>query len=393
MPDIHAKLSPSSASRFLECTNSPTLESQFPDTESTYAAEGTLAHSLAELKLRKQFSPMSDTEYKNQLAEIKANPLYNAEMNTHTDTYVEYILSICHAFSSPPYVVPEKRVDISHVVPESFGTSDCVILWENTLHVIDLKYGKGIEVSAENNPQLRLYALGAVKEYAMLYDIHEITLHIVQPRIDNISSETLSITELNAWADSIRPLAQQAYTGTGSFHAGEWCRFCRAKAQCRTRAESLLALEEPKIRQESGQILSDDEIGELLTKSRELKSWVENLEKYVTNQLLAGKSISGWKLVEGRANRTIPDYSKAVAKLTSAGYEESMLFERKPLGVTALDKLVGGQAKLKEILGDTLDKPAGKPTLAPESDKRKPYSQSKLEAMFSSETNTQEVLS
>lgn len=377
MPEEHAFLSASGAHRWMHCTPSAMLEKQFPDNAGSYAAEGTLAHSLAELKLRKQFEIMKLSDYKQQLAAIQADELYQPEMDGYTDTYVDYIRSLCMAFPAMPYVVIEKRLDFSHIVPGGFGTGDCVILYGDTLHICDLKYGKGVPVSAENNPQLRLYALGAIHEYSLLYDIKEVQMHIIQPRLDNISTDTLTADALQQWGDSVKPIAEQATNGTGEFQAGDWCRFCRAKAQCRARAVQMLEIGEKK----NKELLTDAEIGEILTAAQSLQSWVKSLEDYAEKQLIAGKEIPGWKLVEGRSNRTITDTDAAFHVLGQSGYDEALLYERKPLNLTALEKLCG-KKHLTELIGDYIVKPPGKPTVVPAADKRRPYAKKKLEEMF-----------
>lgn len=377
MPEEHAFLSASGAHRWMHCTPSAMLEKQFPDNAGSYAAEGTLAHSLAELKLRKQFEIMKLSDYKQQLAAIQADELYQPEMDGYTDTYVDYIRSLCMAFPAMPYVVIEKRLDFSHIVPDGFGTGDCVILYGDTLHICDLKYGKGVAVSAGNNPQLRLYALGAIHEYSLLYDIKEVQMHIIQPRLDNISTDTLTADALRQWGDSVKPLAEQAANGTGNYHAGDWCRFCRAKAQCRARAVQMLEIGEKR----KNALLSDAEIGEILTAAQSLQSWVKSLEDYAEKQLIAGKEIPGWKLVEGRSNRTITDTDAAFHVLGQSGYDEALLYERKPLNLTALEKLCG-KKHLTELIGDYIVKPPGKPTVVPAADKRRPYAKKKLEEMF-----------
>lgn len=377
MPEEHAFLSASGAQRWMHCTPSAMLEKQFPDNAGSYAAEGTLAHSLAELKLRKQFEIMKPSDYKQQLAAIQADELYQPEMDGYTDTYVDYIRSLCMAFPAMPYVVIEKRLDFSHIVPDGFGTGDCVILYGDTLHICDLKYGKGVPVSAENNPQLRLYALGAIHEYSLLYDIKEVQMHIIQPRLDNTSTDVLTADALRQWGDSVKPLAEQATNGTGEFHAGDWCRFCRAKAQCRARAVQMLEIGEKR----NDALLSDAEIGEILTAAQSLQSWVKSLEEYAEKQLIAGKEIPGWKLVEGRSNRTITDTDAAFQVLEQSGYDEVLLYERKPLNLTALEKLCG-KKHLTELIGGYIIKPPGKPTVVPAADKRRPYAKKKLEEMF-----------
>lgn len=382
MPDVHAVVSASGAHIWLNCPPSVRLGAQFPDQGSSYAAEGTLAHAIAELKLRKQFEIMKPSYYEGMLRELKTNPNYQPEMDGYTDEYIDCILKICHGFPSKPYVAIERRLDFSHIVPEGFGTGDCIIIHEDELHVCDLKYGKGVPVSAQNNPQLRLYALGAVREYAMLFGIRRITTHIIQPRLDNFDAESLTAEDLAAWGETIKPIAAQAYAGEGEFHAGEHCRFCRARSKCAARARALLELEEPKARADQGDTLTDEEIGDILTRAITLTNWIESLETYAKEQLTAGKPIKGWKLVEGRSTAKISNYEQAVTKLTAAGYDKALLYNTAPLGLTDLDKLVGSRKALKEIIGDLLIKPAGAPTVVPESDKRKPFAQKKLAEMF-----------
>lgn len=379
MPDVHALLSASSAERWINCPPSARLTENMPDTESPHAAEGTLAHSLAELKVRKKFENMRKSEYDKRLGEIRKNPLYAPEMDGHTDTYLDCILKAAHGYNKvKPYVVAEKRLDYSAYAPGGFGTCDCAMLCKNDLHIFDFKYGKGVPVSAEDNPQLKLYALGALAEYGFLYDIQSVILHIIQPRIDNISDFTIDVDALTAWGNSIRPAAELAYKGEGEFKCGDHCRFCKAKAICRARAEDFFTLEAsaelPK------ELLSDHEIGEILERASRLKNWVSEVEEYVLSELLSGKSVEGWKAVEGRSNRKITDIDSAFEVLKKEGYDEALLYERKPVTLTELEKLVT-KKKLEELIGSMIDKPRGKPTLAPESDKRKPYAPD-LKEMF-----------
>lgn len=382
MPDVHALLSASSAERWINCPPSARLTENMPDTESPHAAEGTLAHSLAELKIRKKFETMKKSEYDKRFKDIQKDPLYAPEMDGHTDTYLDHILGVAHGYNRvKPYVVAEKRLDYSAYVPGGFGTCDCVMLCKNDLHIFDFKYGKGVPVSAEDNPQLKLYALGALAEYGFLYDIQNVTLHIIQPRLDSISSFPIGADELTAWGNSIRPAAELAYRGEGEFKCGDHCRFCKAKATCRARAEDFFTLEAsaelPK------ELLSDHEIGEVLERASRLKNWVSEVEEYVLSEILNGKSVEGWKAVEGRSNRRITDIDGAFEVLKKEGYDEAMLYERKPLTLTELEKLVT-KKKLEELIGSMIDKPRGKPTLAPESDKRKPYAPD-LKEMFGGE--------
>lgn len=380
MPETHALLSASAAKRWLNCPPSVRLTENMPDTPSDYAAEGTLAHELAELKLRKKFEVMPKSKYTKALDVIKANPLYNSEMDSHTDEYLDFVLSLAHKYDkTKPYVVIEKQLNYSHIAKDGFGTSDCVLICRNDLHIIDFKYGKGVPVSAENNPQLKLYALGAISEYSFLYGIENVFLHIVQPRTEEGSSSwEISANDLAAWGESVKPIAELAYNGGGDFKCGDWCRFCKAKATCRARAENFFSLEEtakmPK------ELLSDSEIGEALIKAQTLKNWVTDLEEYALNAILSGTDISGWKAVEGRSNRKISDVDSAFEVLKANGYDEALLYERKPIGITDLEKLVT-KKKLEELIGDKIVKPQGKPTLAPADDKRKPY-KSDVKEMF-----------
>ncbi|MDE5917073.1 MAG: DUF2800 domain-containing protein, partial [Oscillospiraceae bacterium] len=227
----HALLSASSSKKWLNCTPSARLEEQFPSTETVYTREGTLAHSIAELKVRKYFiEPMPLKAFNSSLKKLQKDELYDSEMLTYTDTYLEYIQNIAYGCNSKPFVAVEKKLDYSHIVPEGFGTGDCILINGNTLYIIDFKYGKGVPVYAENNTQMLLYAIGALNAYGFIYDIKNIVMSIVQPRLDNISEHTISVSELNEWAESIKPTAELAFKGEGEFNEGEWCRFCRAKA-------------------------------------------------------------------------------------------------------------------------------------------------------------------
>lgn len=372
MPRIHSVLSASAAERWLNCPPSVRLTENMPETTSPYAEEGTLAHELAELKVRKKFEAMAKSKYTKAYDAIKSNSLFTGEMDSCTDDYLEYILTVAHRYDKvKPYVVVEKRLDYSHIAKDGFGTSDCVLICKNDLHIIDFKYGKGVPVSAENNSQLKLYALGALNEYSLLYDIKNVFLHIVQPRIDDGSSSwEISADKLIEWGSGVKTIAELAYKGEGEFKEGEWCRFCKAKSTCRARAESFFTLENtaavPK------ELLSDAELGRILAKAQSLKSWVESIEEYALNVILSGTEISGWKVVEGRSVRKISDVDSAFEVLKSNGYDEALLYERKPITLTALESLVS-KSKLKELIGDKIVKPQGKPTLAPMDDKRKEY--------------------
>lgn len=364
----HALLSASSSKKWINCPPSARLEEQFPDTASKYAKEGTLAHSIAELKVRKCFmEPMSQRTFNSRLKKLQKDELYAPEMLTHTDTYLEYIKGVAYGCAAPPFVTVEKQIDYSNVAPEGFGTSDCILISGDTLHVIDFKYGAGNPVYAAGNTQMMLYAVGALNAYGLLYTVKNIVMTIVQPRLDNISEHHISVTELNDWAESIKPVAELAFKGEGGFCEGDWCGFCRARAVCRHRSEKTTALE--AFGNKLPPLISDSEVGEILTKARNLKKWVNDVEEYALSSLLAGKEIPGWKAVEGRKCRAFTDVEKAFDAVIQKGYDESMLYERKPLSLTAIEKLMG-KKDFSDILSGHITLSPGKPTLAPISDNR-----------------------
>lgn len=364
----HALLSASGAHRWLLCTPSAKLEEQFPDSTSTYAEEGTLAHELCEIKVNKALLGLTIKEYNSALKKIKGNKLYQNEMDKYTDEYLDYILEKVHSFDYPPTIIVEKRVDFSSYVPEGFGTADCIILGDGELHIVDFKYGKGVEVSAEYNPQMMLYALGAYLEYSFLFQIEAVKMTIVQPRIGNISEYSMLVEELLEWAElTVKPKAQMAWLGNGDYTAGEHCKFCRAKASCRERARKNLETE--KFELKKGPLLSPGEIGEALKKAVDLAKWAEDLKEYALAESLKGNDIPGWKAVEGRGSRNFADNDLAIKKLKDAGIAEELLYERKQYTLAQIEKLIGAK-EFKNIVGDLVVKNPGKPTLVIETDKR-----------------------
>lgn len=363
----HALLSASGSNRWLNCPPSARLEDAIPESTSGYAEEGRLAHKIAELKLAKHFTPMGSKKFNGALKKLKEDPLYSQEMLSYTDEYLEYVQSIAHSFSSPPHVAIERKLDYSHIAPGGFGTGDCIIIGGKQLHVIDFKYGKGVAVSAIQNSQMMLYAVGALKEYALLYAIEDVCVHIVQPRVGEPSQWTITAEGLWFWAEYIKPIAQTAFEGKGEFCAGEWCRFCRAKAQCRVRAGTMTALE--TFGGAKPPLITNDEVGDILCRAQTLKAWVSDLEEYALSVLLQGEEITGWKAVEGRSNRQFADTDRAFKVLIEAGYDEAVLYERKPITLTAVEKLTG-KPKFTELLSGQIIKPPGKPTLATADDKR-----------------------
>ena len=384
-PEKHALLSASSASRWLKCTAAPRYEEQFPEKTSEYAEEGRLAHAICELKVIKQFTTqLTPRTFTTRLKKLKDNPLYQDEMDKTSDLYLEHLTERAMQYDTKPNVAVEVRVDFAEYVPEGFGTCDCIMIGGDTLNITDYKHGKGVPVSAEGNAQMRLYALGALKRYAPIYGntIKKVCMTIDQPRIQTEpSSETITVEDLLAWGESIKPAAAKAYMGMGEFKPGEHCRFCRGKAKCRARADQNTALEEFKdcVPQNAekpplfGQgTLTDEEIGDLLIRGQELVKWYKDLEEYALSTILKGGTIPGWKAVAGRSNRAFTDTEAAIAAVIAAGYDEALVYERKPKTLTELEKLMG-KAEFADKLGSFVVKPIGKPTLALLTDKREAY--------------------
>ena len=375
----HAILSASSAHRWMTCTPSARLEQQFPDTTSEAAKEGTLAHELAELKLRHYFftTDLTRRKYTTAANKLKKDPLWSDEMEGYTDTYLDYVKQIALSALYTPSARIEARVDFggyTHKEPgnkiEGTGIADCILIYGNVLHIIDFKYGKGVPVSAENNPQLCLYALGAYEMYKILYPIDMIRTAIIQPRISSEPSEwVLPVPDLLEFGGRIREKAALAWEGKGEFNPGEEaCRFCRARAQCRARAEynTQLAFH----LSEKPPLLSPEEAGEYLAKGKDIASWMKDIEEWALSECLAGKRIPGWKAVEGRSVRAWTDQDAAFSHIIEESLApQEMLYERKPLTLAQVEKLLG-KSTFSENLSQFITKSAGKPTLVPESDRR-----------------------
>lgn len=362
MPDKHAVLSASSSHRWLNCTPSAQLEKTYENKTTTAAEEGTAAHALCEYKLRKALGNASE---KRPVSEYDSQ-----EMEDFTNDYVSYVmeqLNIAKQTCPDTLVMIEQRLDFSQYVPDGFGTGDCLIIADDTLHIVDFKYGLGVLVEAEDNPQMMLYALGALSVYDTIYDIKNVSMTIFQPRRENISTWTITVEELLDWAENeLRPKAELAAKGEGEFCAGEWCTFCRAKVKCRTRAETCLKLAQYDFRLPPE--LDDTEIEVILESLDRLTLWANDIKEYALNSALQGKQWEKFKLVEGRSVRKYTDEEKVAVAVKSAGFDP---YERKVLGITAMTKLLG-KAKFEEILTGLIHKPQGKPTLVPLSDKRPP---------------------
>ncbi|MEN1989855.1 DUF2800 domain-containing protein [Paenibacillus hubeiensis] len=366
----HALLSASGAHRWLHCTPSARLEATLPDSESEAAKRGTLAHEIAELKLQKVFSGLPTRKYNTALKKFKAHELYEPIMDDHTDAYLDYIQSIVHQFPSPPFVAIERRVDLTDFVPESFGTSDCIIIGSGKLYVIDYKNGQGVPVPAEDNPQMKLYALGAFKAFSLLFPIHEVHVAIVQPKVwDQPSEWSLTAADLLSWGESIKPIAQAAFDGQGEYNPGDHCKFCRASATCRARVEQIMeAGAKAPIKPP---LLSWEEAAEVLRKAEGIVSWYSDLKKLALAETLKGGSVPGWKAVAGRGGRDYADLDTAFDFLKRNGIGEAVLYERKPLTPPQLEKTLGKQQyrELLEEPGHVVSR-SGAPTLVPDGDKR-----------------------
>ena len=368
----HALLSASGASRWIACTPSARLEEQVKERASPYAAEGTLAHALADLQLAHHLGRIKEQTYHSKRADIEMNPLYTPDMHDFVTQYTDFVLERYHAVlaKSPDAVIRlEQRVDYSRWVPGGFGTADVTIIADGVIEVIDLKYGQGIVVHAEGNPQIRLYALASLDLYETLYDFHSVRTTIVQPRKDHVSTEEISTEALINWADTVvKVAAELAYRGEGEQVAGEHCTFCKVKATCRARAEANLKLAHYEFRDPP--LLSPEEVADILSRVDELVNWAGHVKDHALDKALKeGVRWPGYKLVEGRSVRKYRDDQQVAAALLAAGYDEARIYERKVRGITAMEKAMG-KKQFQDTLGELVIKPPGKPTLVPEADKR-----------------------
>lgn len=363
MAKKHALLGASSSARWLVCTPSARLEAMFPDEQSPYAAEGTVAHDLAESILR------------HKLEGKKAPKLddHSTEMVEAVNRYVDICeekVNEARARSSDAEVMIEAKLDFSRWVPEGFGTGDMVIVADGILEVIDLKYGKGVPVSAIENTQMRLYALGAYDVNEFLYDVKTVRMTIVQPRLDSVSTDELPLEELLDWGEDIKPIAQRAFRGEGDCTPCDYCNFCKARHTCRALADTCLTA----FYKDGGklnQLLTDSEVSDILAMKDLITKWIKGVYDFAYEKALSGeKQWPGYKLVEGTSRRTITDPKAAAQTLLDNGYKEKDIFKPRELeGITNLQKVLGKQGVAK-YLEAYIDKPEGKPTLVPESDKR-----------------------
>ena len=359
----HALLSASSSHRWLNCPPSARLCENYEDKSSDFAAEGTDAHSLCEYKLRKALGMEAEDPTENLT-------YYNGEMEECANGYAAFALELVEQAKQncpDPIVLIEQKLDYSKYVESGFGTGDCVIIADRTLHIIDFKYGLGVLVDAAENPQMMLYALGALQLFDALYDIDTISMSIFQPRRENVSTWTITVAELKEWAEKIlRPKAELAFKGEGEFNPGPWCTFCKAAVKCRARAEEKLALAQYEFAKPP--LLTDEEIEDILSRLDDLTKWANEIAAYAQDAAINhGKQWNGFKLVEGRSVRKYSDEAAVVAAATAAGYRD--IYKKSLISITEMEKLMGKKT-FAEVLGGLVVKPKGKPTLVPASDRR-----------------------
>jgi len=365
----HAILSASGAHRWLECTPSARLEEEIDERASIYAEEGTFMHELAELNLSLYLERTSKQEFNKKLQQMRESEFYTEEIENAIQAYVDLVIERINEAGSDALILLEEQVDFSPWVPEGFGTSDVLIISNNTIEVIDLKGGRGVRVEAQDNPQMKLYALGAINGFGILYDIEKIRMTIIQPRIDNFSTDEITVEELLEWGEQVvKPKAEMAFKGEGEYKASDHCRFCKVKATCRARADENMKLIYLDFRPPP--LLTDDEIVDIILKIDELKRWASDVEDYAFNKAVnEGKKWTGLKLVEGRRSRRYSNEEEAAKRLLDAGYEEDKIFSKSLLNLTKLEKEIG-KKEFEKILGSLIETPPGKLRLVPESDKR-----------------------
>ena len=372
-PNDHALLSASSSHRWLNCNPSARLEREFADRETTAAAEGTAAHALAEHKLKRRLKLRSE----------RPVSVYDTdEMETCTDDYADFVMEqVTKERRRDPdtQVFIEQRLDFSCYVPEGFGTGDCLIVSRGRIHIIDLKYGMGLLVDSEENPQMKLYALAALTQYEEQYQIKKVKLTIFQPRRENVSTWETTVAKLKKWATKeLVPKAEKAFKGEGEYCPGEWCIFCKAAVKCRARAEDKLRLAQSEFKMPP--LLTDAEIEDVLAKLPDIKKWADEIQEYALAKALAGKEWTGFKLVEGRSVRKYTDERAVIEAANAAGYHD--IYKQSLISITEMEKLMG-KAEFSKVLGALVTKPQGKPTLVPDTDKRQAITVSNPKNEFS----------
>lgn len=385
----HALLSASGANRWLTCTPSAKLEEQYGERKSSpYAAEGTLAHELAELYLRRDvLNNISDNDFELKLEEIMSNEFFSDEMVEAVAMYTDYCANqLAEAKTENIFAEMEieQRFDLTEYVPESFGTGDCAIIADPTLEIIDFKFGKGVPVYADWNRQLMLYGLGALRKYDTMYYLDTIKLTIVQPRLNNISTFVMSVDELKKWAEEeLKPKAQMAFKGEGELVAGDHCKFCAVKNRCRKLYEEQMEIAKHEFKEPD--MLSDEEIVDILEKAPRFVEWVNSITSYAQDMAVNHNKIwPGYKLVEGVSRRKWADEDQATQAIFARLPElsEDQIFDTKLKSITNIEKLVG-KKRFADVLGDVTIKPEGKPTLVPMDDKRPALGFEQAKADFS----------
>jgi hypothetical protein len=371
----HAVLSPSSASRWIACTPSARLELNFPDNSGLAASEGTLAHSLGELLIKHKLKKIQNREFTKQLKAIQGDKQYENAMYDYADDYAVFVLeqfAEAQAHTKDAVIYLEQKLNLTDYVPEGFGTGDAGIIADKWLTLIDLKYGKGVPVSAEENKQMMLYALGALREYDFVYDIPMVRLIIYQPRLYNISTYEISVKELREWAETeLKPRAALAFKGQGDFNPGSHCRFCKAKAVCKANADYNLEIAKHEFAE--AVLLTDEDISDILNRADDFTKWISSVKEHALVEAVNnGKKWPDYKLVEGRSNRTYVDETKVADTLIKNGFPEKEIYTKKLLGITAMEKAIT-KPTFNSLLNTLVIKPAGKPTLVPQSDKRAEY--------------------
>nr|DAG19009.1 MAG TPA: Protein of unknown function (DUF2800) [Caudoviricetes sp.] len=361
-PEVHSVLGASAADRWMNCTPSAQLTAGMEDETTTCAAEGTAAHALCEWKVRKAL--------KMRAGRRPTSDYWTDEMEEFTDDYRDFIMDLvgqAKQHCKDPVTLIEQHLDFSCYVPDGFGTGDFLLVADKELNVVDFKYGRGVAVYADHNPQMMLYALGALNLFDCLYDIEQVTMTIFQPRLSSISTWTITATDLYQWAeDVLKPKAELAAKGEGEFVSGSWCRFCKARNTCRARAESFLELARMEFQPPA--LLSDEEVAEVMEKADELSKWASDVMAYAQAEAIEnGKHWAGYKLVEGRSVRKFSDEAKVEAAAKEAGYTD--IYNKSLITLTAFEKLMGKKT-FADVLGQYVTKPAGKLTLVPVSDKR-----------------------
>ena len=373
MPGQHALLSPSAAHRWMNCTAAPRLEENFEDKGSSYAEEGTLAHAYCAMKL-KMFLEQDISQEKEEIREL--DPVYHTgEMDEYTDTYYTIVIekfNEARAKTRDAQLLVETRLDFTKWVPEGFGTGDACIIADGCLEIIDFKYGKGVKVSAVENPQMKIYALGAYEKFNFEYNINRVKMTIVQPRIDNLSEFEITVGDLLWWANTqLKPKAEEAFAGNGKQNPGEWCQFCKVKAQCKKLAETALKVAQEKA---NPNLITPEEMAtDVLPLIDVIKSWIKGVEDFTLQAALDGTIYPGFKLVAGRSIRKITNQEAVMDLLDKEGFNRDIYVKPVELRtITDLEKLIG-KKRFTVLCGDYIEKPQGKPTLVPESDKRPAY--------------------